>query len=126
EISCTGHVPYTHDLDVTLERDLLRAELASLPLSLLVVFWVVRTLVAAVVPVGVGALAVMGGIAVILGVSRHADVSQYTVNVCSVVGLGVAIDYSLFTVSRYREELAAGHGYEEALVRAMTVSGRMV
>jgi RND superfamily putative drug exporter len=126
EITCTGHVPYTHDLDVTLERDLLRAEMVSLPLSLVVLLWVFRTLVAALVPVGVGALAVMGGIALILGVSRHADMAQYTVNVCSVVGLGVAIDYSLFTVSRYREELAAGHGYEEALVRAMSVAGRMV
>ena len=54
------------------------------------------------------------------------DVAQFTVNVCSLIGLGVAIDYSLFTVSRYREELALGHDYEAALVRAMGPAGRVV
>lgn len=126
EILCTGRLPYTSDLHQTLERDLVRAELISLPLAVLVLLLVFRTLVAAVLPVGVGALAVVGGIAFVLLLSRASDVADFTVNMCSLIGLGVAIDYSLFTVSRYREELAAGHSFEDALVRAMGSAGRVV
>jgi RND superfamily putative drug exporter len=129
-VTCTGHVAFASDLDVTLERDLLRAEVVSLPLALLVLLFVFRTAVAAALPVGVGGLAVAGGVAVVLVLSRFVDIAQYTVNVCSLVGLGVAIDYSLFTVSRYREELAkedaAAPSYEAALVRAMGRAGRVV
>jgi putative drug exporter of the RND superfamily len=125
-VRCTGHVPFTSDLDRTLQRDLIRAEIVSLPLAILVLLWVFRTGAAALLPVGVGALAVAAAIALVFAISGSTDVAQYTVNVCSLVGLGVAIDYSLFTTSRYREELAAGHGYEEALVRTMGTAGRMV
>ncbi len=125
-ITCTGRLPYMNDLDATLEHDLQRAELLSFPLALLILLAVFRTAVAAALPVGVGGLAVAGGIAVILALSRVTDIAQYTVNVCSLVGLGVAIDYSLFTVSRYREELAAGRGYAEALSRSLATAGRVV
>lgn len=126
EITCTGHVPFMHDLDTTLERDLVRAEIISLPLALLVLLLVFRTAVAAILPVGVGALAVVGGVAIVMALSHVTDMAQYTINVCSLIGLGVAVDYSLFTVSRYREELAAGHDYEQALVRAVGKVGRVV
>ncbi len=125
-ITCTGPLPFTHDLDRTLEQDLIKAEMVSLPLALLVLVYVFRTVVAAVLPVCVGALAVLGGIACVLALSRHMDIAQYTVNICSLVGLGLAIDYSLFTVSRYREELANGHDYPEALGLAMAGAGRVV
>jgi RND superfamily putative drug exporter len=126
DIACTGRVPFTHDLDRTLEHDLVRAELISLPLALIVLLMVFRTVVAAALPVGVGALAVVGGIALVLALSHHTDIAQFTINVCSLIGLGVAIDYSLFLVSRYREELAAGAGLRDALVRAMGTSGRVI
>jgi RND superfamily putative drug exporter len=125
-ITCTGHVPFMDNLDRVLEHDLIRAELVSLPLALLVLLLVFRTVVAAALPVGVGALAVVGGIAVVLGLSHAMDMAEYTINVCSLIGLGVAIDYSLFTVSRYREELAKGLDYPEALSRALEGAGRVV
>jgi uncharacterized membrane protein YdfJ with MMPL/SSD domain len=125
-IVCTGRIPFLSDMNRTLERDLLRAELISLPVALLILLLVFRTAVAAVLPVGVGGLAVAGGLAIVLGISRHTDIAQYTVNVSSLLGLGLAIDYSLFTVSRYREELAAGHDYPEALSRAVGRAGRVV
>jgi RND superfamily putative drug exporter len=125
-IVVTGRVPFLHDLDERLEHDLLRAELVSLPLALIVLMLVFRTLVAAILPVAVGGLAVVGGIGIVLAMSRYVDIAQYTINVCSLIGLGVAIDYSLFTVSRYREELEAGHGYPEALRRAVAGAGRVV
>ncbi|HEX4449174.1 MAG TPA: MMPL family transporter [Polyangiaceae bacterium] len=125
-ITCTGQVPFMDNFDRVLQRDLVRAEMVSLPLALLVLLLVFRTVVAAALPVGVGALAVVGGIAVVLGLSHVIDIAEYTINVCSLIGLGVAIDYSLFTLSRYREELAAGHDYPEALARALEGAGRVV
>jgi RND superfamily putative drug exporter len=125
-ITCTGYVPFEHDIERACERDLIHAELLSLPLALIVLLYVFRTFVAALLPVGIGALSVVGGIALVLGLSRHVDMASYTINICSLVGTGVAIDYSLFTVSRYREELASGKSYEDALVRTMATAGRVV
>ncbi len=126
EVLATGQAAFQTDLNVQLEKDLLLAELVSFPLALIVLLLVFRTVIAALLPVVVGGLAVLGGIAVVLALSHVTDVSQYTINVCSLIGLGVAIDYSLFTVARYREELAAGHDFREALVRAVDHAGRVV
>ncbi|MGN6105550.1 MAG: MMPL family transporter [Kofleriaceae bacterium] len=125
-VAMTGRVPFQHDLDDMLQRDLLRAEIISLPIAVLVLLLVFRTAVAAVVPVAVGALAVLGGIAIVLLLSRITDIASYTVNVASLIGLGVAIDYSLFTVNRYREELAEGRDTRAALIRALETAGRVV
>jgi len=126
EITCTGHVPYQHDLAGVLEHDLIRAELLSLPVALLILLLVFRTAVASVLPVGVGGLSVVGGIAIVTALSRTTEIPQYTINVCSLIGFGVAIDYSLFIVSRYREELAAGRSFEDALVQSLETAGRAV
>lgn len=126
EVTATGRLAFMRDLNEQLEHDLLLAELISIPLALVVLLLVFRTVVAALLPVAVGGLAVVGGIAIVFLLSNVMDVSQYTINVCSLIGLGVAIDYSLFTVSRYREELAAGRDYREALVRAVDHAGRVV
>jgi RND superfamily putative drug exporter len=125
-IAATGRMAYMHDLDAILEHDLLRAEAISLPLALLVLLVVFRTVVAAALPVGVGGLAVVGGVAIVTAISRITDMAQYTINVCSLIGTGVAIDYSLFLVSRYREEVAAGQDLQDALKRAMGTAGRVV
>ena len=125
-VTCTGHLPFMHDMNKTLESDLFRAELVALPLALLVLVLVFRTLVAAALPVGVGGMAVVGGIGIVLALSHGVDVAMYTVNVCSLIGLGVSIDYSLFLVSRYREELGRGGTRDEALIRAVSTAGRTV
>jgi RND superfamily putative drug exporter len=125
-ITCTGHVAFMRDLDAILEHDLVRAEAISLPICVLLLCVVFRGVVAAALPVCVGALAVTSGIAVVTVLSRFMELAQYTINVCSLIGLGVAIDYSLFIVSRYREELEGGAGYEEALARALETAGRVV
>jgi uncharacterized membrane protein YdfJ with MMPL/SSD domain len=125
-ITCTGKIPFLADLAAVLEHDLVRAELISIPLALLVLLLVFRTVTAAALPVGVGGLAVVGGIAAVLALSHVVEVSQYTLNICSLIGFGVAIDYSLFIVSRYREELAQGATYRAALVRALDTAGRAV
>jgi RND superfamily putative drug exporter len=125
-VTMTGRIPLLQGVDRTLERDLVRAELVALPLALLVLLLVFRSVVAAVLPIVVGGLAVLGGIAVIIALSHVMEIASYAINVASLIGLGVAIDYSLFIISRYREGLAAGASYRDALVRAMATSGRVV
>jgi RND superfamily putative drug exporter len=77
-------------------------------------------------PLGVGGLAVVGGLAAVGLLARLTDVSTYATNVVTLIGLGVAIDYSLFIVNRFREELRRGSSVEEALVTAIRTSGRAV
>ncbi len=125
-VTCTGMLAFTDDLNRVLEEDLLHAEMVSLPICILLLLFVFRSAVAALVPVGVGALSVASGMAAVLVLSRYVEIAQYTLNMCSLIGLGVAIDYSLFIVSRYREELATGASYEEALRKATRTAGRVV
>ncbi|HEY1334963.1 MAG TPA: MMPL family transporter, partial [Myxococcaceae bacterium] len=77
-------------------------------------------------PIVVGGLAVLAGVAAVLALSHHLDMAQYTLNVVSLIGLGVAIDYSLFMVSRFRAELAASADVKKALERTMDTAGRAV
>ncbi len=126
DLQCTGTLLYYHDVDTTLKHDLFIAELVSLPLALLVLLFVFRSAVAALLPVGVGALSVMGGLALVMVLSRYMEMAKYTLNVGSLIGLGVAIDYSLFFVSRFRQELRRQPDVESAIVRSMETSGRAV
>jgi len=125
-VTFTGHLAFMHDLDTTLEKDLFRAEAISLPLAILVLLLVFSSLAAATVPVFVGGLSVVGGVAAVNGLSYVMDLAQYTINVVTLIGLGVAIDYSLFIVSRYRDELAAGRTVPEAIARAVATAGRAI
>lgn len=122
----TGNLAFRSDLNHVLAHDLFISELLSLPLALLVLLLVFGSLTAAAVSVGVGVLAVVTGIAAITALSHVMDIAVYAINVSSLIGLGVAIDYSLFLVSRYRDELALGHSPQEALEIALQTAGRAV
>lgn len=122
----TGNVAIGHDFDKYLEADLHRAEFVSLIIIVPLLLLVFATVIAMLLPLGVGGLAVVGGLAMVGLLARLTDVSTYATNIVTLIGLGVAIDYSLFIVNRYREELGAGRGVEAALVAAMRTSGRAV
>ena len=98
----------------------------SAPVTFAVLLFVFGSLVAASLPLGVGALAVVGGIALVMLLSRFTEVAQYAINIVSLVGLGVAIDYSLFMVARFREEIAGGAEVPDALARTVATAGRAV
>ena len=90
------------------ERDLLHAEAFAFPLTLLLLLFVFGSLVAAAMPLTIGAVAVVGTLLVLRILNSITPVSIYAVNLATVLGLGLAIDYSLFIVSRFREELWPG------------------
>jgi uncharacterized membrane protein YdfJ with MMPL/SSD domain len=122
----TGKLVLQNDLEAGLARDLLHAELIAAPISILLLFFVFRSIIAALLPVVVGGLAVATGVAGVLALSYVTQVPSYAINICSLIGLGVAIDYSLFIVSRYRSEIAEGKGIEDALAVALHTAGRSV
>ncbi len=125
EVVATGEIPLNEDFESVTETDLKRAEVVSLPLALLMLLFVFGSVVAAGLPIGVGVLAVTAGFVGTLLLARAMDVSIYATNIVTMIGLGVAIDYSLFVVSRFREEVGR-RPVPEALARTMATAGRAI
>ncbi|HEX3629222.1 MAG TPA: MMPL family transporter, partial [Candidatus Dormibacteraeota bacterium] len=122
----TGNVAVGHDFDRYLGNDLHRAETVSLIVIVPLLLLVFATVISMLLPLGVGGLAVVGGLGLVGLLARVTDVSTYATNIVTLIGLGVAIDYSLFIVNRFREELRKGRDTETALVNTMRTSGRAV
>ncbi len=108
------------------QRDLLVMESVAIPLSFLVLVWVFGGLIAAALPVAVGAMAIFGTMAVLRTISFATDVSIFALNLITAMGLALAIDYTLLMISRYRDELADGADREVAVVRTVVTAGRTV
>jgi RND superfamily putative drug exporter len=108
------------------QEDLLVMEMIALPLSFVVLIWVFGGLLAAGLPMALGALAVVGSMTVLRLVTFTTEVSIFALNLSTALGLALAIDYTLLIVSRYRDELAEGSDRHEALIRTMATSGRTV
>src|SRR5437588_7858832 len=108
------------------KRQLARGETTGFPLILIILLAGFGTLVAALAPLAVGFAAVFLTGAVVYWLSRATEMSIYVSNMASMIGIGVAVDYSLFVVSRYRRELRAGAAPDEALRRALASSGTAV
>ena len=125
-VMATGQVPISRAFNNTLENDLQRAEYVALPITLILLVLIFASLVAAILPLGVGVLAIVGGVGGTLVLARFTDVSQYAINIVTLIGLGVAIDYSLFIVNRFRDELAAGASREDAIAKSMSTAGRAI
>jgi RND superfamily putative drug exporter len=122
----TGDVPVNHAFSTTLESDLQRAETVTLPITLVLLLLIFGTVVAAGLPLGVGILTIIGGLAGTLLLNRVTDVSQYALNIVTLIGLAVAIDYSLFVVNRFRDELASGSSREDAISKTIATAGRAI
>ncbi len=108
------------------QHDLLLMESIVVPLSFGVLVWVFGGLFAAALPLAVGVVAILGSLAVLRVTTFFTDVSIFALNLTTAMGLALAIDYTLLMISRYREELAAGAGREEALTATMLSAGRTV
>ena len=126
DVLSTGNIPLNGDINAALDRDLQRAELVSLPLAFVLLLVVFGSAAAALLTLGVGVLVIVAGLGATFALARAIDVSQYALNIVTLIGLGVAIDYSLFIVSRFREELARGGDVESAVGIALATAGRAI
>ncbi|MFQ6397640.1 MMPL family transporter [Nocardia sp. KC 131] len=115
-----------HDVNEQITHDLAVAEGVAIPLSFIVLVLVFGSLVAALLPLAVGIFAILTTLAILRTLTVFTDVSIFALNMTTALGLALAIDYSLFIVSRYREELANGLDVEAAVVRAVQTAGRTV
>src|SRR2546423_7043791 len=126
DVLFTGNIPLNGDINAALDRDLQRAEIVSLPLAFVLLLVVFGSAAAALLTLGVGVLVIVAGLVAPFALARATDVSQYALNIVTLIGLGVAIDYSLFIVSRFREELARGSDVESAVGIALATAGRAI
>ncbi len=114
------------DIGHQIEGDLARAEVVSVPITLALLVVVFGGLIAAGLPLFVALVAIFGTFLALFTITKLTDVSIYSVNLTTALGLGLAIDYSLFMVSRFREELGRGRTVEDAVVRTVETAGRTV
>lgn len=126
EVSVGGPVAVRHEMQSIIQEDLLRAELIALPVTLVLLVMVFGSAIAALLPLGVGIVAILGTNAVLRGITEFTEVSVFAQNLTTALGLGLAIDYALFIVRRFREELAAGADTRVAIGTTLRTAGRTV
>ena len=122
-----GGLTVTNDqISNQISHDLSLAESVAIPLTLVALVFVFGSFVAALLPLAVGGIAIVGTLAVLRLLTLFVPVSVYALNLTTALGLGLAIDYSLFIVSRYREELGQGKTVPDAVQVAVRSAGRTV
>ena len=122
----TGYGPLTVESAEQSERDLQRAELVSLPVAAVVLVFVFGAVLAAGTPLFVAGLAIPASLALIYLVAQQVEMSIYVLNIATMLGLALAIDYSLFIVSRFKEELRHGKTVGDAVQRSVATAGKAV
>ena len=126
-VTTGGSVAVNVAMNKQVGADLERAETITFPIVALLLLIVFGGLVAASLPLLIGGVAILGAFALLHVMASITDVSVFSVNVVTMLGLGLAIDYSLFVISRFREELASNAGdVRAALERTMSTAGRTI
>lgn len=125
-VRVTGTAQLDREVDAQAEKDLTRAELLAAPLTLLILVLVFGSAVAAGLPLLAGIVSIVATLAALRAITAVTDVSVFSLNLTTALGLGLAIDYSLFLITRYREELRAGRTVNDAIAVAMHTAGRTV
>ncbi|WP_066375972.1 MMPL family transporter [Herbidospora mongoliensis] len=121
-----GITVVNRDIRDRVAADIAFAETISIPVLLVLLVLVFGSVAAASLSLAIGGLAILGAFTALRGMSYLTDVSVFSINVVTILGLGLAIDYGLFMVGRFREELARGLGVEDAVARTMATAGRTV
>ncbi len=110
----------------TIERDVVRAEMIAFPITAVILILVFGSAVAATLPLLIGVLSILGTFLTLHLLHGFTDVSVYSINLATSMGLGLGIDYSLFLVSRFREEVGLGRSRTDAIARSLATAGRTV
>ena len=124
--SVGGGPVFYADIQTVSESDLRRAEILAFPFAIIALLLVFRSVIAAILPALVGGAAVGVTLAIIFGLGHVTALSIFVLNITTLFGLGLGVDYSLFMVSRFREELGRGRSVEEAVAIAVGTAGRAV
>jgi RND superfamily putative drug exporter len=122
----TGQPAIQHDLDPVLAGDLRRGEAIALPLALLVLLLALGVSLAVAIPFLFAACSIAGTLAAVYALAHTLTLTSYVTNLVELVGIGLAIDYSLLVVSRFRDEIARGRSTDDAVVQTMATAGRAV
>ncbi|WP_149827510.1 MMPL family transporter [Streptomyces tailanensis] len=126
DVKIGGIIAVRHEMQAIIQEDLLRAEMIALPVTLVLLVMVFGSAVAALLPLGVGIVAILGTNAILRGLTEVTDVSVFALNLTTALGLGLAIDYALFIVRRFREELSTGATPLAAVATTLRTAGRTV
>ena len=122
----TGDPAVFKELTTITQTDVEHAELAALPIAMLVLLVVFGTLVAAAMPVLLAIVAVPVALGVIYAIALNYSMSVFVLNIASIIGLGISIDYSLFMVRRFRDELAEGRSVRDAVGWTIATAGEAI
>ena len=125
-VSVGGLAPTFRQVGTTIQRDLAKAEAIAIPITLVLLVIVFGSLVAALLPLAIAGVAVLGSFLALTLLTHVTDVSIFSLNLITAMGLGLAIDYALFMVSRFREEMRHGLSSNEAVVETLRTAGRTV
>ncbi len=126
EVHVSGFGAVTKAINEQIESDIIRAEIVAVPIVIILLLFVFGSLVAAGLPLFVGGLAIVGSFFVIWVASQFTDVSIFSLNLITGLGLGLGIDYSLLVVNRFREERAAGNDVQTAVINTVASAGKTV
>ena len=121
-----GVVPTDEMLSSLTSADISHAESISLPILLVLLLLIFGSLTAASLPLAIGGIGILGALTVLRLLTLFTGVSIFSVNITTILGLGLGIDYGLFMVSRFREELRRESSIEDAIARTMATAGRTV
>ncbi|MBV2154798.1 MMPL family transporter [Kitasatospora sp. SUK 42] len=126
DVSFGGVTAMTEQVNALTGKDIGRAEMLSVPLLLLLLVLIFRSAIAALLPLATGTVVALGSFTVLRVITYFVQISSSVINVITILGLGLAIDYALFMVSRFREELASGTPLDLAVQRTTASAGRTV
>ncbi|MCP2279352.1 MMPL family transporter [Nocardia amikacinitolerans] len=125
-VQLAGLQPILEGINTGMQNDIHRAELIALPIVAILLYFVFGGVIGALLPVIIGGMTILGTQGMLRALTDHIEVNVFANAVMTLVSLGLAIDYGLFTVTRFREELAAGRSVEEATARTVATAGRTV
>jgi RND superfamily putative drug exporter len=125
-VQVAGLQPVAGTLNDTIASDQRRMEMLAIPGVAILLFFIFGGVVAAALPLIVGGLTIISANGIVMALTKFTEVNSFVGAVVSMIGLGLAIDYGLFIVSRFREELADGYDTRAAVRRAVMTAGRTV